>query len=356
MISLQTSKPSLEQFSLLMKHTDNMLNQRALENPELYRKNGGKKLENLVAQAIEECARGTLFENSIDVVSGQRFPDIVAAKYFGVEVKSTQKDTWKSTGSSILESTRVSDVERIYMTFGKLGGNTIEFLSKPYENCLVDIAVTHMPRYKIDMHVRKDETIFSKMGVEYDVLRRKEEPQRIVAEYYNKLLKPGERLWWADGYDEEVSPPIIRIWRNLELEERKIFTAYGYLKFPEVFKSDFDRFAGWLTSKSIANPSLRDVFSAGGKFTVTVNGETFKTPAIFNNLYKTRDAFLKVAKEDYEENYKNKSLLSFEKYLDHWCRESAENVSHGRKNATLDYRAAYVVLSYIINNKECELI
>ena len=59
----------------------------------------------------------------------------------------------------------MNGIERIYMTFGKLGGNPIEFLSKPYEQCLYGIAVTHMPRYLIDMRLNQGETIFDKMGV-----------------------------------------------------------------------------------------------------------------------------------------------------------------------------------------------
>ena len=79
-------------------------------------------MEDDVKSALEECAIGTPFENTIEKISGQKFPDIVAAKFYGVEVKSTKENHWTSTGSSILETTRVADVERIYMTFGKLGG------------------------------------------------------------------------------------------------------------------------------------------------------------------------------------------------------------------------------------------
>jgi len=66
---------------------------------------------------------GTIFENQIELVSGQKFPDIVAYinqnKAFGVEVKTTKQKKWKSTGSSIFEGTRVPNVENIYLLFGK---------------------------------------------------------------------------------------------------------------------------------------------------------------------------------------------------------------------------------------------
>ena len=75
------------------------------------------------------------------MVSGASFPDIVAKKYYGVEVKSTIKNQWKSIGSSILESTRDQNVERIYLTFGKLG-KPVAFRSRPYEQFLSGISVT----------------------------------------------------------------------------------------------------------------------------------------------------------------------------------------------------------------------
>ena len=74
---------------------------------------GGNPLEDDVKSALEECAIGTPFENTIEKISGQKFPDIVAAKFYGVEVKSTKENHWTSTGSSILETTRVADVENI---------------------------------------------------------------------------------------------------------------------------------------------------------------------------------------------------------------------------------------------------
>lgn len=57
-----------------------------------------------------------------------------------------------------MESTRNKDVERIYMTFGKLGGSPA-FITKPYEDCLSEIVVTHYPRYLINMKLEHGNTI-----------------------------------------------------------------------------------------------------------------------------------------------------------------------------------------------------
>ncbi|WP_212744209.1 hypothetical protein [Maribacter sp. ACAM166] len=59
---------------------------------------------------MTDLAVGSEFENSIELIGGQKFPDIVAKKFYGIEVKTTTQNHWKTTGNSVLESTRVDDV------------------------------------------------------------------------------------------------------------------------------------------------------------------------------------------------------------------------------------------------------
>jgi len=165
MIISENRLPSLKEFERLMHSVDLFLNKDAKYRTAYYKKRSGLDLEEDVYHAVCHCAKGTPFEGTISLVSGKHFPDIVANQYYGIEVKSTQGDKWTSIGSSILESTRISNVERIFLTFGKLGGQ-ITFLSKPYESCLSDIAVTHYPRYKIDMQLEHGQSIFDKMAIE----------------------------------------------------------------------------------------------------------------------------------------------------------------------------------------------
>jgi uncharacterized CHY-type Zn-finger protein len=295
MIVSVNPKPPISEFNALMKRTDVFLNQDALARPEYYVTRGGNPLEDDVKAALDECAKGTAFENTIEKVSGQKFPDIVAAKFYGVEVKSTKENHWTSTGSSILESSRIADVERIFMTFGKLGGNPVEFLSRPYEECLYGIAVTHMPRYLIDMRLRKGQTIFDKMGVPYDELRMMENPVVPVSKYYRSQLKEGESLWWAgDSADEAVSAKI-RIWGKVPPEEKHRFTTYGCANYPEVFRGDYDRYALWLTSQGVVDPHIRDQFSAGGQEVMCLSsGERVKCPGVYRRVKEQMDYFLQL--------------------------------------------------------------
>ena len=285
--------PTMQEFQELMLQTDKLLNEDAKKRPQYYAARGGKLLEDDVKVALDESAKGTAFENTIEKISGQRFPDIVAAKYYGVEVKSTKENHWTSTGSSILETTRVSDVQRIYMTFGKLGGNPIEFLSKPYEECLYGIAVTHMPRYLIDMRINHEQTIFAKMGVPYDELRQLDNPIAPVAKYYRSLLKPGESLWWTGDSTEESVSATIRLWKNLNAKEKRFYTIYGCVNYPEVFGGNYDRYALWLTSQGIVDPHIRDQFSAGGQEEMILSsGKSVKFPGVYRRIKNHSELFL----------------------------------------------------------------
>ena len=111
MIISENPKPSLTEFKRLMAATDQFLNQDASVREDYYTGRSGHPLERDVFNAVTECAKGTTFQDSIQLVSGSSFPDIIANKYYGIEVKSTQQNHWTSIGSSILESTRIQDVE-----------------------------------------------------------------------------------------------------------------------------------------------------------------------------------------------------------------------------------------------------
>ena len=281
MIISENNIPSTEEFAALMRNTDKLLNSEALRNPDYYKTRVGNPLEDDVVEALTEAAKGTPFDGTIQKISGQRFPDIIAARYYGIEVKSTKENHWTSTGSSILETTKLPDVKRIYMTFGKLGGNPIEFTSKPYEECLYGIAVTHMPRYLINMRLQYGESIFDKMGIQYSELSQMDNPIPTVANYYKKQLKKGESLWWAgEAIDENVSPTL-KLWETLSKGEQGAYIAYGYVNYPEIMHSNYGNFAIWLSKRGVVHYHLRDSFSASGRVVMrTIYGEK-----VFSRIY-----------------------------------------------------------------------
>lgn len=290
MIISNNSEPNRKEFDFLLGSTLTELNSHAKNSSKKVATLLGRNLEPFVKDVMTEIAVGTPFENSIELIGGQKFPDIVAKKYYGIEVKTTTQNHWKTTGNSVLESTRVNDVERIFMLFAKLA-SPIEFRCRPYEEVLSEVVVTHSPRYLIDMNLEQGKTIFDKIKMPYDTLRKKENPIKPIVNYYKSKLKAGEELWWMDSENGNSSSNIvIRIWNNLPPSEKQDIKNRAMIYFPELFgnRSDkFNRVAVWLaTRQSIVCPNIRDLFTAGGKVDIIIGTKTYqRVPRIFLNLF-----------------------------------------------------------------------
>jgi len=353
-IVIENNKSSDEDFTFLMRRTDAALNRYAAEHNSYFIGRNGTDLEIDVVEALKDCAKNTVFDGTISLVSGASFPDIVANKYYGVEVKSTKDNKWKSIGSSILESTRIKDIKKIYLTFGKLG-SPVRFLSRPYEECLYDISITHYPRYQIDMRLKKGETIFDKMGIDYETLRKLEDPVKPVSAYYKSLLKPGQSLWWAGGAKEIEQTnlvPFISLWASLPPEKQTELLVKGYVYFPEMLaqgkglQSKYNRFSLWLASNGVVCPNVRDAFSAGGQKDVSTFNRVFvKMPAVFKRVYDNREAIFRELKNTPPETLMEYwEVSSINDPIDKWCKIAAEKAV----NAALSYEKAYDCLSSIL--------
>ena len=283
MIISTNKTANLDDFEALTRLSTDWLNRDASIRTAYYIKRNAQLLEDDVLRSLNENAVNTPFVNTIKKVSGQKFPDIIADNYFGVEVKSSKDDKWATIGGSVNESTRVEGIERIFLTFGKLI-SPVEFRTRPYEDCLSGIAVTHYPRYKIDMTLQQGETIFDLMDITYDELRHSNDPVGTVVRYYKSQMKEGERLWWAGGADMEevieVDELKIRLANTLTAQERQIITAEGLALFPEIFgkkQQKYSQFALWMAAEHRAvSTSMRDFFSAGGQFPINTDYETFE--------------------------------------------------------------------------------
>lgn len=298
MVISKNSLPTAAEFEKLLSTTVAHLNNDASKKPKIIAKLNGNKLEPYVCDAMKELAFGTPFENSIELISGQKFPDIIANRLFGVEVKSTSQNHWKTTGNSVLESTRVENIDRIYMLFGKLC-EPLRFKAKSYEACLSEVVVTHSPRYLVDMNLQEGETIFDKIGISYDELRQSSSPINSIVSYYKKILKPGQKLWWID--QNTPSNLVVDIWHNLPRQERGQLMAKAMAFFPKVFSKTNLKFTDvtlWLLQKeSIVCPNIRDVFSAGGRGQIKVDDVTYHdVPRIIINLFKHLEHIVQLLK------------------------------------------------------------
>ena len=322
--------PHKSEFNSLLNSTIDKLNAKAKKSPTQIENLRGNKLEPYARDIMAELAFGTPFENTIELIGGQKFPDIVAKKFYGIEVKTTTQNHWKTTGNSVMESTRIEDVERIFMLFGKLG-KPIEFKCRAYEECLSEVVVTHSPRYLIDMNLEKGKTIFDKIKTPYDTLRKKKNPIKPITEYYKSKLKPGQDLWWIQD-TEQSSKLVIDIWNNLDRDEKQRIKNRAMVYFPEVFSNRSDKFSRlsiWLvTRESVVCPNVRDLFTAGGQDDILIGDKVYKNvPRIFVKLFENidsvRDILFKATAQELTEYWGGKT--NEKKKINDWIGLISEN-------------------------------
>lgn len=363
---------ALSAFDDFMSKTEKYLNIHAARAPKDYATLSASDLERVSVAAMREIAPATPFkETDIQLVAGQSFPDIMAGEYYGVEVKSTKSNHWTSTGSSIVESTRNATVEEIYLLFGKLGGEPPEFKCRPYQECLYDITVTHSPRYLINMEIAKDETIFHKMGTNYDELRTSSNAIARVRSYYRQKAiaeKKNEMPWWISSDDEvqNYSNMNLRHIGTLTSTEKNDCVCQSLILFPNIIcDSNPNRYinvALWLcTFNGILVSNMRDLFSSGGMakyvddtklpyplpgivIRIVNNAERVKEMLSIKNIYSILEAI--------KEN--NPDLLSkgIDNTFEVWAEMMDANINTLLKSKGIPSVKAY---DWIVNSKKLNI-
>lgn len=196
------------------------------------------------------------------------FPDIRANGY-GIEVKSTKKDSWLSVGNSVFEGMRDPDVSEIYVVFGKLGGMPSVKWGR-YEERITHVRISHAPRFVLEMD--RDAPLFAHMRVSYGEFAglAPEEKMRHIREYSRGRMKPGERLWWLEDEQEESGRELnVRLYMHLEQAEKIQLRAEAALLCPQVVggprkRTKYNDAAMYLlTVHGVFAPQTRDLFSAG---------------------------------------------------------------------------------------------
>jgi hypothetical protein len=195
------------------------------------------------------------------------FPDIVLGE-FGVEVKFTTNDTWRSVANSVFESFRDKDVKHIYVVFGKMGGQR-EVRWGRYEDCVMHVRTSHVPRFEVDLDAR--ESLFAKFGITYDQFCQLSLHDRMehIRSYARSRLKKGERLWWLEERpDQGHSLPLqVRLFAHLTEQEKRNLRAEMSLLCPQIVRSGAvhrkysDAYMFALTYRGVL--CSRDAFSAG---------------------------------------------------------------------------------------------
>lgn len=203
----------------------------------------------------------------------QAFPDIALGE-FGVEVKFTMNDTWRSVANSVLETQRVETVKHIYIIFGKMGG-TPEVRWGDYEQSVVHVRTSHVPRVEVELPGPKTtarQSLFEEMGIRYDDFRKlnMQEKMKYIRAYARKI-HPDGRLWWIEETetDEHTVPVQARLYTNLTAEEKTRLRAEAALLCPRIVESGRSRnkyddmVLYLLTYHGVICHQARDLFSAG---------------------------------------------------------------------------------------------
>lgn len=232
-----------------------------------------KQFENRVREVLSELTKG-IDEIKIDFNSpAQGFPDIPIGEY-GIEVKYTTSDTWRSIGNSVLETQRALGVKYIYIVFGKMGGNP-EVKWAEYEESVVHVRTSHVPRFEVEIFPdseKKRESLFKQMGICYNDFRKLDMSQKMkYIRAYARKIHPDGRLWWIEDTEskEHTLPIQARLYTNLSLTEKKRLRAEAALVCPGIVKSGRDRkkyddvVLYLLTYHGVLCHQARDLFSAG---------------------------------------------------------------------------------------------
>lgn len=194
------------------------------------------------------------------------FPDI-SMGVFGIEVKHTRKDTWRSVANSILESSRDAKVEQIYVIFGKMGGIP-KVKWQLYEDAIIHVRTSHVPRFELEIGSKR--SLFSDIGVPYETFKGLsiEEKMVHIRAYAKGRLKEGQRLWWL-GDQEASLDPDIKIYTDLSQEEKRKLRAEASVLCPQICGSSrkrnkyYDVSTYLLLAHGVLAPQTRDLFSAG---------------------------------------------------------------------------------------------
>jgi hypothetical protein len=199
----------------------------------------------------------------------QAFPDIAVGK-FGIEVKFTTNDTWRSIANSVLETNRIDEVKKVYLIFGKMGGSP-DVKWGEYEKCVMHVRTSHVPRFEVEINTSK--SLFDQMGVTYDQFRVLEMADKMlcIRQYARSRLKDGERLWWLeDSPNEEHTLPMqARLYTKLSSQEKTTLRAEAVLLCPRIVdsgrsKNKYDDVVLYLlTYHGVLCHQARDLFSAG---------------------------------------------------------------------------------------------
>lgn len=259
----------------------------------------------------------------------QVFPDISIGQ-FGIEIKHTLSDTWRSVANSISEGSRDENVAEIFVVFCKMGG-VPDVKWAAYEDCVMHVRTSHVPRFELEIGTERP--LFRQFGLTYAAFSALPMLEKMVhvRRYAKARLKPGERLWWlGDPMSEESSVPAqVLLFKNLEKGDKERMRAEATLLCPQVFdpgqavRTKFDDALMYLLIRyGVQCGSGRDLFTAGSVspgFDPALHGTHINraTSLIWDRIVEAAKYLSDELIEEYWGKY-----VPIEKRLEYWLREA----------------------------------
>ncbi|WP_180066056.1 hypothetical protein [Acinetobacter sp. YH16037] len=210
-----------------------------------------------------------------------RFPDVIINTPYGnwgIEVKSSKSKNWETLGGSINESTKVSGLNEIFILFGKNIDNQINIKIKEFSKCVKSVAVTHSPRYLIDMEIDNGKDIFSLLNTTYQSVCNHNQPFDIFKEYFKeKARRSNTKFWFLSDDENERSSETYqelewKFFNGLTSREKIELISEAIILYPfDLFgstKTIYDNSNLFFLGRNIISNSMRDNFTAGGQFYV----------------------------------------------------------------------------------------
>lgn len=268
-----------------------------------------KDLENRSRELFQALLRHHGVEIAISPPA-QDFPDIIIGR-FGVEVKYTEKNTWRSVANSISEGSRDEGVTQIYILFGKMGGDSPEVRWAKYDDCVIHVRTSHVPRFEVEMSER--ESLFSKIGISYlDFSKLPMEEKMIhVRKYVRGRIRPGEYYWWVENQSAQQAQ--VKLFFQLEKSERLKLFAESILLFPNLLSprgvpaNDFKFSLHLLETHNVLCPSIGMLY--GSDFSSTSHEERPIDEVIQSKILEAEEILRKMAHE-----------VPNEFFIQHWGR------------------------------------
>ncbi len=276
-----------------------------------------KKNERFIVEVLKSVAPSVGFEaDSIKHLGGKSFPDVlIEGTRIGIELKGSLKGG-AITGNSIYSGSMVEDLEKVYMLYW-INDRTPKLGFRDYFDCVFDAKVTHSPRFALRIDLPAGESMFGtgsqQLGFEASdwLSGDAKYVERIVVEIRRRALERDEIPWWvvadAEGMsaieiDSNGGLGGIRSLRGIGREASFSLQKTLFLGFPEVLSGGSAAHSiaiGWAISQKsvIVN---RDVFSAGGKRTVSLSHLRIKPklPGVVSNCADKLACDAKVSLQD----------------------------------------------------------